>query len=174
MGGAWGGALSPECRRWSSELSRFPIDRYAIAGLLLAMALLALTACGRGEVKQKSACEGLEYTEDGIAREAYLPCAGEILAAMDALRPEIEAAIDGDDEARKRARRAYRYLRNLLKMAGGRNLMEEWRDRRLTDLNLAIYSAYTNYWATTIKPDPLAFQNAEQHHEDARRIYEGL
>ncbi|MDP3936985.1 MAG: hypothetical protein Q8R92_02480, partial [Deltaproteobacteria bacterium] len=99
---------------------RFSNLEYAIPGLLLAMALLALTACGRGEVKYKSACEGLEYTEDGLSREAYLPCAGEILAAMDALRPEIEAAINGDDEARKRARRAYRYLRKLLTMAGGK------------------------------------------------------
>lgn len=161
--------VTPSRRRWSTALIRF-----ALPALLLATLLFAPAGCRRNEPPPRSACDDLVITEDGLTREVYGPCAGEILAAMDALRPELEGAVDGDEEAERRARRAYRKVRKLIKSAGGKDLLQEWRDRRLTDLNSQLYKAYTNYWACTISPSESELREAAQHHDAARRIYDSL
>jgi len=143
--------------------------------LMILAGSLTLSGCGGPSLINKSACDTLVYKEFGFTREEYLPCAGEILALMDELKPlAVEAIKEGDRESRKTARRAYRKLRKLVKKAGGKKMMEEWRDHRLNDLSMAIWEAYTHYWSVTRSPNDVDFQDAERHHDEARRLYDSL
>ena len=143
--------------------------------LMILAGALTLSGCGGPSLVNKSACDTLVYKESGLTREEFLPCAGEILALMDELKPlAVEAIDEGDRESRKTARRAYRKLRKLIKKAGGKNLLEEWRDHRLTDLNEALWNAYTHYWAVTRSPNDVDFQDAERNHDEARRLYDSM
>ena len=143
--------------------------------LMILAGTLVLSGCGGPILINTGACDTLVYKEIGLAREAYLPCAGEILALMDELKPLAVTAIEeGDRESRKTARRAYRKLRKLVKKAGGKKMMEEWQDHRLNDLSQAIWKAYTYYWAVTRSPNDVDFQDAERNHDEARRLYDSL
>lgn len=143
--------------------------------LMVLAGSLALSGCGSPRLINKSACDTLVQKESGLTREEYLPCAGEIIALMDKLKPlAVEAIAEGDRESRKTARRAYRKLRKLVKKAGGKNLLKEWQDHKLSDLNQAIWKAYTHYWAVTRSPNDVDFQDAEWNHDEARRIYDSL
>jgi hypothetical protein len=76
-----------------------------------------------------------------------MPCAGEMIAALDELVPQAEAAFNGDSEARSKGRATLRRLEALMNAAGGRNLLERWDDRALTSLNVTINNAVTHYEA---------------------------
>ncbi len=65
----------------------------------LMLSMLFATACG-GDVPSDSACGKLVYTDAGVARADYLPCAGEMIAALDELAPQATAALGGDGQAR--------------------------------------------------------------------------
>jgi len=77
----------------------------------------------------------------------------------------------------------------LLRAAGGRNLLERWQDRALTDLNLKINNAVTHYDAFYMsrileEPNQFAAQTREaaqvelraavRRHEEARGYYRRL
>jgi hypothetical protein len=101
------------------------------------LAIPVTAACGAFAAKP-TACNGLVYKEGGLTRAEYLPCAGEMMATLDRLAPQIEKMLDGDASARSDASASVRELRTLLKQAGGRNILERWDDRALTSLNLNI------------------------------------
>jgi len=111
---------------------------------LLSLPLAA--ACGVA-ADSTSACEGLVYEKSGLPRAKYLPCAGEMVATLDRLAPQIENMLKGDEASRFDARTNVRELRNLLKKAGGRNLLERWNDSALTSLNVDIWNTYTHHEA---------------------------
>jgi hypothetical protein len=58
----------------------------------LALCVIAViaSACS-AEVPKESRCRNLVYKADGLSRSEYLPCAGEIVAALDELRGQSEA-----------------------------------------------------------------------------------
>jgi len=111
------------------------------------MVLLSLPlagACGVAAGKT-SACEGLpSYDKSGLTRKQYLPCAGEMVATLDRLAPQIESMLKGDESARSEARASVRELRGLLKQAGGMKLLERWNDGALMDLNVDIWNTTTH------------------------------
>ncbi len=96
---------------------------------------------------EKTACDGLVYTESGLARKEYLPCAGEMMATLDQLDTQIKNMIAGDENARSEAQTSLRKLGSLVQKAGGRNLLEQWEDRALTSLNIDISNAYGHHQA---------------------------
>jgi hypothetical protein len=116
-----------------------------VSSIFMWTALLSLplsAGCGvfAGE---KTACDGLVYKEFGLTRAEYLPCAGEMIAKLDRLGPQIDAMLNGDTNARGEARETLRELHTLFKKAGGRRNMsfEKWRDTGLTSLNNKMWMA---------------------------------
>jgi len=126
---------------------------------------IIVAACG-SDVPSDSGCRNLVYKEQGLSRSEYLPWAGEIVAALDELARQSEAASRGDNQARSEGRATLRRVNALMKAAGGRNLLERWDDRALTDLNLKISNAVTHYEAfymvrVSEEPDQFAAQTRE-------------
>jgi len=110
----------------------------------MALGVLLTAACGALSATP-TACDGLVYKEGGLTRAEYLPCAGEMVATLDRLAPQIEKMLAGDERARSEASAGVRELRTLLNKAGGRNMLERWNDRALTGLNVDIWNAYTHH-----------------------------
>ena len=114
------------------------------------MVLFSLPLAGACSVAagKTSACERLPpYDKSGLGRWQYLPCAGEMMATLDRLAPQIESMLSGKESAKYDARDSVRELRGLLKTAGGRKLLERWNDRALMDLNVDIWNTYTHHEA---------------------------
>jgi len=144
----------------------------AVAQLLpLLLLVLSIAGC---TARRKSACEGLVYKAGGLTRAEYLSCAGEMIGVLDRLRPDLEAAVQGDKQARSKARDEYAELSTLLKSAGGRNLVERWQDEDLTRLNVRIWNAYTSYGAVLLYPNAADLRGAEASHDEAKSVYGGL
>lgn len=163
-----------------------------IARSVLALSLLpyaaVLGACG-DSLEATSACRNLVYKESGLSRAEYLPCAGEIMAALGELEAHTQAAFKGDSAARADGQAALRRVSSLMNAAGGRNLLERWDDKALTDLNIDINNAVSHYqafyWVRIIEePDPRAAKTrsaaeaemlgASRNYEEARRTYRHL
>ena len=68
------------------------------------------------------------------------------LLALGQSDSQIEA-LDGDQQARAAGQASLRRVMALMSAAGGRQLLERWDDRALTDLNLDISNAVTKYQA---------------------------
>ena len=149
---------------------------------------LIVAACA-SDVPSDSGCLNLVYKEQGLTRSEYLPCAGEIVAALDELERQSEAAHGGDRQARSEGRATLARVKALMRAAGGRNLLERWQDRALTDLNLKINNAVTHYEAFYMsrileEPNQFAAQTREaaqvelraavRRHEEARGYYRRL
>lgn len=156
--------------------------------LPLAINLIMNVACG-GDLPADSRCRGLEYKEHGLSREEYLPCAGEIVAALGELEAHSRAASQGDSTARSAGRQTLARVNALMNAAGGRNLLERWEDRALTDLNLSISNAVTHFEAfymVRVAAEPNQFaeqtrqaaaaelQAAQRRQEEARSRYARL
>jgi hypothetical protein len=164
------------------------IRRLPLSGAWVILYLLLTVACA-GDVPADSACTKLVYTEAGVSRVQYLPCAGEMMAALDQLAPQASAAMRGDRQARSDGQATLRRVRALMRAAGGRNLLERWGDRNLTSLNVQINNAVTKYDAFYMirildEPNPYAAQSrraaeselsgAQSAYADAQRIYRRL
>jgi hypothetical protein len=107
---------------------------------------MAGTACS-DVVADSSACRNVVYEDGEVPRTAYLPCAGEMIAALEVLDRQTEAALGGDQQARSDGQATLRRVVALMRAAGGRKLLERWDDRALTDLNVDIHNAVTHYQA---------------------------
>lgn len=158
------------------------------SGVWVILFLSLTVACG-GDVPADSACTKLVYKEGGVPRAEYLPCAGEMMAALDELAPQASAAMRGDRRARSNGQATLRRVRALMRAAGGRNLLERWSDRNLTSLNMQISNAVTKYDAFYMirildEPNPYAAKSrraaeselsgAQSAYADAQRIYRRL
>jgi hypothetical protein len=154
--------------------------------LVVCLISVAATGCG-SSIPSDSACRNLTYKEQGLSRSEYLPCAGEIVTALDELAQQSQAASRGDQEARSNGRVALRRVNALIDAAGGRNLLERWDDRALTDLNVKISNAVTHYEAfymVRVTEDQFAAQTREaaavelraasQRYGEARSSYRRL
>lgn len=150
--------------------------------------LAAASACTE-VVADSSACRTLEYKNGGVERSRYLPCAAEMIAALDDLDRQTKAALDGDAQARSDGQTTLRRVTALMSAAGGRQLLERWPDRALTDLNVDISNAVTKYQAfymVRILDDssPFAkesraaataeYQGAHRRYEEAARLLRRL
>src|SRR6267154_2899547 len=75
---------------------------YSISVWMMLLSIPLSVACGvvAGE---KTPCDGLVYKKFGLTRAEYLPCAGEMLATLERLRPQVDAMLAGDKQARAEA-----------------------------------------------------------------------
>lgn len=115
--------------------------------LVLGCWVAIVAGCAGGSIPSSSACRGLEYDKSGPSRAQFLPCAGEMVAVLEELDPQVQAAASGDPQARSKGRDNVRKLRGLMNAAGGRNLLERWSDRALMDFNVDVNNAITHYEA---------------------------
>jgi hypothetical protein len=158
--------------------------RYLIAVCVIAV---ISSACST-DVPQDSRCLNLVYTQEGLSRSEYLPCAGEIVTALDELERHSEAAATGDRQARSDGETTLSRVNALMRAAGGRNLLE-LEDRTLRTLNLRISNAVTSYTAFYMvrildEPNQFAAQTrqaaaaelnkAMRNHEEVRVSYRRL
>jgi hypothetical protein len=150
--------------------------------------LLLTIGCADG-VSTDSKCRNLVYKESGLSRAEYLPCAGEIVAALHVVDQNTSKALDGNGQARSEGQAALGRARALMRAAGGRNLLERWQDQTLTDMNLSISNAVTHYEAFYMlrvldEPHPYAaktreaaeaeYRGATRNYDEARRTYRSL
>jgi len=171
---------------WESTIHPIRWFLVLLLGLCFGMGLAA--ACGR-RLGVQGPCDGLVYKEYGLDREEYVPCAGEMVATMDRMRPLLEAALAGDRAARSEAQGLLRDLSELMEKAGGRNTLERWQDTSLNDLNLHIWNAYNHYQTFLMLPilSPNApgsndvrgaledeYRNGNRSHDSAKYMYEGM
>ena len=150
--------------------------------------MLLLSAGCTGGVPGDSACRNLVYKESGLSRSEYLPCAGEMIAALDVVDPKTLGALEGDGQARSDCLAALNRVHALMAAAGGRrNLLERWQDRSLTEMNLTISNAvYEAFYLLRVldEPHPFAaktreaaeseYRGASQKYREARSTYRSL
>jgi hypothetical protein len=114
-----------------------------IAGVTLATATLLAAACAKGPER---ACEGLTFTEHGVARAEYLPCVGAMLDEMAHLDSLTDKLVANDEASRLDAVATYGRLHRMMKDVGGeKRLREGWDDAGLAGLNDALVDAYQLY-----------------------------
>ena len=157
--------------------------------LALAVASLVSASACTEVVADSSACRKLEYKDGGVERAQYLPCVAEMIAALDDLDRQSKAALDGDAQARSEGQTTLRRVMGLMSAAGGRQLMERWPDRTLTDLNVDISNAVAKYQAFYMvrildessqfaKESRAAaaaeYQGANRRYEEAKRTFRRL
>jgi len=145
-----------------------PAAPLTVFPLVIAILLIACPG-NRG-----TACDNLVYKEEGLTRAEFLPCAAEMIASMDKLDAQMDGVLKGDQRARAEARAQYDHLAELIKKAGGRNLVERWQDESLNRLNVRIWNAYTSYQGALLYPNDVDAKAARRSKEEARNIYESL
>lgn len=136
--------------------------------------LLLGFGCGSSD-SGMAACEGLVYTDAGLARRDYLPCAGAMIAALDKTEVQLAAYFGGNKSARGQAVTEIRGLQRLLEKAGGRKLLERWADQSLNSMNLDIDNAAGNY-ELSLMPfhDPDQFTRGQREHHAAKAKYQNM
>ena len=135
---------------------------------------------GCEEQSAPTPCDGLAKKLE-VSREEYLPCAGRIIAAMDRLLPQLEAAQAGDKNAGSQARKTFAELRRLMDQAGLAKIdlsgkTEPFSDRWAEDplvihFNKLVFDAYIRY-----RPGahPRDIQEGKKYHEKARMLLRSL
>jgi len=145
--------------------------------VLLAL-LLAVGSCSTAE---RTACDGFADRKLAITGAEYRSCAGEILTALDALNPLVQAVMSDKADAGKRdaARREYMRLRTLIQRTGieadywgtSATIMIKWTDAAVSAFNSAAHRAAVQYGAVLAYPNADNFGQGVQAHQDARRYY---
>ena len=131
--------------------------------LLCAVALTVAAVCSVGcsdTVQATSACSNVE-NNTSVTRNDFLPCASELIAALEDLVPVTQASMKGSKQARLDGEAGLRHLMPMLEQAGGDRLLVRSSDADLSDLRAEIHNTLTKYrafYALTIPPDyhPLA------------------
>jgi len=114
-----------------------------MSAVVLAAVACLWVACTTGPER---ACEGLTYSDHGIARAEYLPCVGAMLDAMAHLDSLTDKLVAGDEASRLDAVATYARLHRMMKDVGGENrLRKGWDDTELAGLNDALVDAYQLY-----------------------------
>lgn len=118
----------------------------------VALACAALCGCA-GE--DRSACAGLKYTEAGVDRRDFVPCAAAMVRELDRAGDAVDVMGDKarPEADRVRAKRdclaATSALARMLREAGGtQKLMASWDDRRLNEFSTAVLYARDHYLST--------------------------
>ena len=157
---------------------------FARRRVLLSLLILPLAACARGEAA-RSACDGFADRKLGVSGREYRPCAGEILAALDAVRPPLRAVVNGKatDDERAAAKSEYRQLRALISKTGIESdyrsmqpgtVITKWPDNSVSGFNNAAFNAMVQYMAVLAHPNADNFAQGVRAHDDARRYYAGI
>jgi len=142
-------------------------------------ALLVLAMAGCSAPSPRGPCEGLVYTDAGLTREQYAPCAKAMVGKLDELSRAVEIIFDKNLSKAERMRgrqtclKASSDLSRLMGQAGGKSklLHLEWDDTALTRFNWSVEwarSAYFTYcYYGAVGPEP---PRIDPIHEDAKRF----
>ena len=162
------------------------VIRCALIALGICVAAVSTVGCS-DTVQATSACANID--EKNMTRDGFLPCASELIAALNEIAPLSHAAIKGSRQARLDGEAELRQILPILNEAGGERLLERSDDRDLSDLRAEIHNAiarYSSYFALAIPPDhhPMArrarqeaqweLDRAARHHDSARNLYREL
>ena len=149
---------------------------------VLFLCSMVLLACGKASPGE-SACDGLSDRRMGITREEYLPCAGEIIGALDTLRVQLDAILDGDTTILARARDTSRELNARIRETGidadyrslrAGTVVERWPDGDLRAFNHSVFDAafhYSTFLAGRSDRTAYRFEEGIKAHEQARDAY---
>jgi hypothetical protein len=126
--------------------------RVTLTGPAGAILALALTGCSAPS--SRGPCEGLVYTDAGLTREHYAPCAKAMAGKLDELRAAVEIIFDKDLSKAERTRGRQACLKSssdlsrLMKQAGGADKLYrmEWNDMALNQFNIDVESARSEYF----------------------------
>jgi hypothetical protein len=139
--------------------------------------ILLVAACGG---REPGPCDGFADRELGITGEEYRPCATDILAALDSLRPRLQTLVAGDEAAEREARSHYRTLRALVNETGihgdylsmrSSTVIVKWPEVSTRAFNSAAFDASGQYGSVLAYPNDDNFQQGVRAHEEARRAY---
>jgi hypothetical protein len=182
--------LIPQRLEFSNMPVNLPVGTAARALVAaLAGASIAAAAAYTQLVAESSACRTLEYKDGRVPRAQYVPCAGEMIAALTDLDRQTQAAFAGDGKARAEGQESVRRVIALMKAAGGLKLLDRWDDRALMAFNLDVHNAVTHYQAfymvgpvkessqfaeTTRAAAKSELDGGTRNYEDARRLYQRL
>jgi hypothetical protein len=143
--------------------------------------LLVVGAC---RTVEPTACDGFAERKLAISGAEYRGCAGEILAALDAIEPLLQAVVSDTAAAGERdaARRDYRKLRTLIRRTGmesdfwgtSATIMIKWPDAAVSAFNSAAHRAAVQYGAVLAYPNADNFGQGVRAHQDARRYYRDM
>ena len=148
---------------------------------LRALAPAFLLACGGG--RESSACDGFAERNLAIVSSEYRPCAGEILAELDALRPLLEELVAEGTTDSAAARRHYESLEDRIDATG---IMDDYRSMRPSTVvvkwpetstrafNQAAFDAMVRYQAVLAFPSEDVLGQGIRSHDQARQAYDGL
>jgi hypothetical protein len=143
--------------------------------------LLTVGACTTTE---RTACDGFADRKLAISGAEYRGCAGEILAALDAVEPLLSAIVSetATNDERDAARREYGKLRTRIRRTGieadywsrpGTVIMK-WPDGPVSEFNYAAFKAAAQYGAVLKYPNADNFGQGVRADEDARRYYRDI
>jgi hypothetical protein len=162
-----------------------------VSAFILTFTLIT-TGCTVGAadpVPQNSTCRNLSYADAGPSRGTYLPCAGEMLQALETLDSLTVPVLNGEAGKRAEGRGELRRIIALMQAAGGMKILERWEDQQLTHLNVDIHNAvvhYQTFYMLPIRkpPHPFAEKTREaaaaealrgaQNYRSARMAYQQL
>lgn len=142
-------------------------------------ALLLLAVAGCSAPAPRAPCEGLVYSDAGLTREQYAPCAKAMVARLDEMSLAVQTIFDKNLPKTERLRgrqaclKASSDVSRLMKQAGGKSkLLElEWDDTALTRFNWSVESArmayFTYCYYGAVGPEP---PRIDPIHEEARRF----
>ena len=143
--------------------------------------LLVVGAC---RTVEPAACDGFAERKLAISGAEYRGCAGEILTALDAIEPLLQAVVSDTADAGERdaARREYRKLRTLIRRTGmesdfwgtSATIMIKWPDAAVSAFNSAAHRAAVQYGAVLAYPNADNLGQGVRAHQDARRYYRDM
>ena len=160
-----------------------PSFRSALCAVGLCVAAVSTVACS-DTVQATSACSNVEQA--GASTADFMPCAADMIAALDALAPLSQSALKGNKQSRLDGEATLRQLLPMVAQAGGDRLLERSADRDMSDLRAEIHNAVArsrHFYALSVPPDyhPMAARARQQaqweldraahHHESARNLY---
>lgn len=144
--------------------------------------LLVLGGCG---LAKSTACDGFADRKLAVTASEYRACAGEIIAALDAMEPPLRAIVadKATSEERDAARRAHEELRTRIRRTGIEadyrsmrpgTVILKWPYGPVSAFNSAAFTATVQYAAVLAYPNADNFGQGVRAHEDARRHYRAI
>jgi len=134
---------------------------------------------------ETTACDGFADRKLAISAAEYRGCAGEILAALDAIEPPLRVLVSNtaSNDQRDASREAYGKLKTRIRRTGIEadyrsmrpgTVIIKWPDGPVSAFNSAAFTAMVQYGAVLSYPNADNFGQGVRAHEDARRYYRAL
>jgi hypothetical protein len=156
-------------------------SRCAPAALAIAALLPSVTGCS---APADQPCAGLDYTDAGVTREQYAPCAKAMTRKLDEVWRNTQDAFNynlSDSEralGRQACLKTSSELARLINQAGGTDRLTrlDWADAELSQFNRDIEHARNQYVVACLYGDALGMtpSQIDGRHLEARHIADSL